>query len=111
MSSGCIEDYQLGGYSLNFRDISGAPYSSEISSGGADPSAIIDPTSLESSNLTGGGKKKLKSRKIRRSNKSRLRGKSKKSKSRSNKKCKKKSLSKSFKIKKKTKSRKNKSLK
>ena len=97
----CAEDYAGGGYSFNLSDAVGGAGMPVVQSGPGY-------TTLEFSELKGGGKKKKgKSRKLKKSNKSRLVSKSKKSKSRSNKKVyKKKSLSKKLFRKKSKKSRK-----
>jgi hypothetical protein len=89
--TGCIEDYSGGGFSFNLdNDLGGGM--PEVVSG------IGDTTMLGHSSLTGGGKRKKKRRtgKMKRSNRSRIHGRSKKprSKSRSKKNYKKKSLSK-----------------
>ena len=96
MNSVCIED--IDGYSFNFVNDLGTG-SLELMAGGTDPSNL---------NFSGGGKRKRKkSRKLKKSNKSRLVSRSKKSKSRSNKKVyKRKSLSKKMFRKKSKKSRK-----
>ena len=83
----CIEDYAAAGYHFNLNDAIG---------GAEMPAVVVGPdySILEFSELKGGGKKKKKkSRKLKKSNKSRLISRSKKSKSRSNKKVYKKKLS------------------
>jgi len=99
----CIEDTIGAPGHLTLENIGGAPYTSEFVGGQFHPSSLnYSPL------LSGGGKrKKRKSRKLKKSNKSRLVSRSKKSKSRSNKKVyKRKSLSKKMFRKKSKKSRK-----
>jgi hypothetical protein len=93
MVQGCVEDYAGGGFTFDLNNhIGGMP---EVTAGGFTPS--IDNTSLDFAQL-GGGKRKRKSKKLKRSNKSRLNTRSRKSKNKSYKKKSKvnrKSLSKS----------------
>tara|TARA_B100001057_G_C22326332_1_gene747702 strand:+ start:345 stop:638 length:294 start_codon:yes stop_codon:yes gene_type:complete len=92
---GCIEDFSSG---ISFQGLGGGLH------GGYSP--MYDNTTLDFQQL-GGGKKKRKSRKLKKSNRSRMISRSKKSRSRSNKKIyKKKSLSKKSLKKKSKKSRK-----
>tara|TARA_B100000989_G_scaffold298501_1_gene288130 strand:+ start:1001 stop:1333 length:333 start_codon:yes stop_codon:yes gene_type:complete len=103
----CIEDTIGAPGHLTLENIGGAPYTSEFVGGHFQPS--MDPSSLNYSPLLSGGgkKKKRKSKKLKKSNKSRLVSRSKKSKSKSNKKVyKRKSLSKKMFRKKSKKSRK-----
>mgnify|MGYP001285849693 CR=1 FL=1 len=98
----CAEDYADAGYHFDLKDPIGGAGMPAVQPG-------PDYTTLNFSELKGGGnkKKKKKSRKLKKSNKSRLVSRSKKSKSRSNKKVyKKRSLSKKLLKKRSKKSRK-----
>ena len=80
----CIEDYGGGGFSFNLNNDLGGGMP-EVIHGGAD--LTVDSISMDFPSLSGGGKKgrrkKRRTGKIKRSNRSRIHGRSKKPKSRS----------------------------